>query len=135
MRTFSPRVTSTPPPLPGVTINSGNQITTTTSPPRSHHRHHNNRRPQLSPHLTNTWPEPVTEPGVHNFLENAIPAPKTGGFSSSSRRVSSTLLQLCMKNILCITALPKCLYTLTHELHPNLTTTSSNNKVFTCRVS
>ncbi|XP_069172551.1 spondin-1 isoform X1 [Procambarus clarkii] len=81
VRTFTPRVTTA-----STTTTSAATTpmpTTTASLFHSHHRHH---RPQAGLYPTPSWSETVTEPGVHNSLENSISPPKTD--VPSSKRVS-----------------------------------------------
>ncbi|XP_042211697.1 uncharacterized protein LOC121859092 isoform X2 [Homarus americanus] len=82
VRTFTPRVTTSPTTTTSIST-TPMPTTTSASPFHAHHRHH---RPQGDPYPTPVWPEAVTEPGVHNSLENAIPPPKTA--VPSSRRIS-----------------------------------------------
>ncbi|KAK8741130.1 hypothetical protein OTU49_002509, partial [Cherax quadricarinatus] len=79
VRTFTPRVTTTS----TTATSSSTTPMPTTSTVSSYHGHH---RPQAGVYPTPNWPETVTEPGVHNSLENAFPPPKTD--MPSSKRVS-----------------------------------------------
>lgn len=85
VRTFTPRVTTASTTFISTTTTPVPTVTTAL-PLHAHYRHHNNHRPQSGVYPTSTWPESVTEPGVHNSLKNSIPHLKTD--ISSSRKVS-----------------------------------------------
>lgn len=63
---------------------------TSGSPSRAHHRHRSHRLP--SPVTTPAWSLTVTEPGIHNSLENAIQPPNTPPPSSDKASALSNSL-------------------------------------------
>ncbi|KAK3856736.1 hypothetical protein Pcinc_036958 [Petrolisthes cinctipes] len=82
VHSLSPQATTTP--LPALAT-QGPSTTTSAS-------YHRRRRPSsiTTSSLPPAWVEGVTEPGIHNSLENAIPTPRTNRESIMSNSVAST---------------------------------------------